>query len=247
MLMIALTFGWYGIYGVLFDQLRKAYKKALQLTTEFRKKTTFLMFTSDYLTVDDNKGFSFDIENNIEIWWRMREHIYFAIVNHSQFHNATMEGFIVIIVLNAVVLLTMSFMKAADIHPAVYVYLFSLEALLTATIIKHLRSSVRINKNFHHHTLRDLRTILFNQERQLNQLVFAFEMSPPSPTSSAAAALALKRRLVSNLSSVIRHIEGNPKLPGRIAGIEIKRELLIKGVLGIAASCASAILRLGIE
>lgn len=146
MLMIALILEWYGTYGVLFDQLRKAYRKALQLTTEFRKKTTFLMSTSDYLTEDDNKGFSFDIENNIEIWWRMREHIYLTTVDHSQYHNATMEGFIVIIVLNAVVLLTMSFMKAADMHLAVYVYLFSLEALLTATIIKHLRSSVRINK-----------------------------------------------------------------------------------------------------
>lgn len=101
--------------------------------------------------------------------------------------------------------------------------------------------------NFHHHTLRDLRTILFNQERQLNQLVFASEMSPTPPASSAAAALARKRRLVSNLSSVIRHMEGNPKLPGRIAGIEIKRELPIKGGLAIVASCASAILRLGVE
>lgn len=148
-IMIAVTMGWgFAIYAVLFDQMRKSFAYILQLTAQFRKKTTYASsMSADILREDEyNKGFRFADENNLETWWKMREHIYATSIKNTQYHNATMEGFIVIIVLNAVALLTQSFVNIADVHFVVYVYLFSLEALLTATIVKRLRDTVRINK-----------------------------------------------------------------------------------------------------
>jgi len=59
--------------------------------------------------------------------------------------------------------------------------------------------------------------------------------------------IATNRKVVAKINAVVTQIIGNPKLPRRIAGVEIKKELLIKGMLAIGASCASAVLRIGLD
>jgi len=77
----------------------------------------------------------------------MRNQVYTSAEDTSGFHNATLVSFIFFIIVIAVALVLLFFAKFT-IHPAVLVYLFSMDALLTSTVVKHLRTSVRINQKY---------------------------------------------------------------------------------------------------
>ena len=243
------TIAWYGLYGVLFNQMRKHYHKINCATASFRKATTeaqadlYAKLFTDNEAHDDN-FFDFEIKENLEVWWLMREHILNTARSNTKFHNVTIGAFIVMIVLAAIALLLFSFdFVSFRNNTALLVYLFSFEFLLVSTLLEHLRTAVEINNNFHHRTLLDLRKIVFFKTRQLNDLIFMAESEEGNKNN---VDIATKRRTVSNLSAMVTMMEKDPMLPGTILGVEIKRELIAKGVIAIIASCASAILRLGL-
>ena len=73
--------GWYGLYGVLFDQLRRSSARVNHVTEKYRESTTLLQalqfsdtFENNARTADEN-FFDFENEANLEIWLLMREHV----------------------------------------------------------------------------------------------------------------------------------------------------------------------------
>ncbi|GMI45275.1 hypothetical protein TrCOL_g2691 [Triparma columacea] len=184
--------------------------------------------------IDDNE-FDFTAGNNVENFFLMRKFLFDMIKYTSEFHNATIGWFFILIFSGSVGLLLLSFLRM-DVHLSVYMLLGSIVALLTATLLKTLLDSVKINNEFHHFVVKDLNVIICYQEVELNRMIV-----------NGDDGVMRRRQIVNDLKANLKLMERNPLLPGTILGIEIKREIIFKGLIAIVASCASAILRLGLE
>lgn len=248
LLFFGIVLFWYGLYGVTFEHLRKAYGYVNKVTSTFRASTTLLQATQLSDTFENNERtldedfFDFENEANLEMWYFMHEHIQDACKIRVASHNTVIALFVLYIVLGAIALVVLSFLTSIERNSVIFVNLFLLELLLVGTLLKHTTTAATCNENFHHRTLMDLRKIVFHKTQELNELLYRAE----NEEEGLKLKIARKRKCVSNLNAVIIMIKECPKLPGVIMGFEIKKELIAKVVLAVVASCASALLRLGL-